>query len=236
MVEFNLLPDVKIQYLNARRLKRIVMSVSVIVGSVSLFIFILLVLFVDVAQKARINDLSNSITSSVGQIKGNTNLDKILTIQNQLQSLPNIETQTPITTRIFTYISQLTPSKATISSLNFDLGQNTATISGGADSINTVNQFVDTLKFTNYKDGTSTGNQAFSTVVLSSFSIATSSSSGSNQSQYSISFNFDPKLFESTENVSLVIPQITTTRSITSQPTDLFKANSGSSTSNQGSN
>ncbi|HEY4963389.1 MAG TPA: PilN domain-containing protein [Candidatus Saccharimonadales bacterium] len=222
MIEFNLLPDVKLEYLKARRLKRLVVSVSIIIGAAALGLFVLLLLFVDVAQKARLSSLTADITSSESQIQGNTNLDKILTIQKQLQTLPAVEASTPVPSKLFGYLSQVTPSKATISSLSVDFTNNSMTVSGSADSLATVNQFVDTLKFSTYSDGSTTGTPAFSTVVLTSFSY--SSAASADPAHYSISFNFDPKLFSSTSNVTLVVPQLTTTRSVTSQPNDLFKA------------
>jgi hypothetical protein len=51
MVEFNLLPDVKMEYLRTKRFEHLVITASFIVGAASLAVFVLLFLFVDVAQK-----------------------------------------------------------------------------------------------------------------------------------------------------------------------------------------
>jgi len=226
MIEFNLLPDVKLEYIKARRLKRLVISAAVLVGGASIGLFILLLLFVDVAQKARINSLSGSILSSEVNLKGNNDLNKILTVQKQLQVLPTIEQTIPVPSRTFGYLSQLVPAKANVSSALVNYTTNSMTVTGSADSLSTVNQFVDTLKFSTYTDGKSTNNPAFNTVVLTSFSYSSAGGTATPAS-YTISFNFDPKLFASTSNVTLVVPQVTSTRSVISQPTDLFKANSG---------
>jgi Tfp pilus assembly protein PilN len=228
MIEFNLLPDVKLEYLKARNIKRIVIFVAVIICTVTVALFIVLLLIVDVAQKVRINNLNTNINSVKTTLTGNTDLNEILTIQHQLQSLPTVEAQVPVASRLFGYINQITPTNATISSLNIDYTANSISISGAADSLATINQFVDTLKFTTYTLGSSTGNQAFNTVILSSFSNGTSGTA--NSAQYTISFNFDPALFNQADKVTLVVPQITTTRSIISQPTGLFKASSTQST------
>jgi hypothetical protein len=219
MIEFNLLPDVKLEYLKARNTKRIVISVSTIIGAVCFGIFILLLLFVDVVQKARIHSLNTNIATKTAALTGNTNLNKILTIQNQLEALPGIQAQVPVNSRLFGYLNQLTPTSATISSLNLTYATSSVSITGAANSLATVNQFVDTLKFTTYTLGSTKGTPAFTNVVLSSFS-----DGGSGSSQYTITFNFDPNLFNEADNVTLVVPQITTTRSIIGQPGGLFKA------------
>jgi Fimbrial assembly protein (PilN) len=147
-----------------------------------------------------------------------------LTVQKQLEAIPTLETQSPTTSRLFGYIAQLTPVNATISTLNISFTAGTVTLTGGADSLATVNTYVDTIKDATYNNLTAKtkNNKAFSSVVLSTFSYA---STASPPAQFSITFNFDPALFNSADNVSLVVPSETATLSILNQPT-VFKANS----------
>jgi hypothetical protein len=171
-----------------------------------------------IIQKNNINNLSNQITSSTQQISSNTNLNKILTIQNQLESLPALDNAKPATTQILPYINQLTPSSATISSVTVNFLKDTASIQGNADNVGTVNTFVDTLKFTNYTIGKNKETNAFSNVVLSAFAENTASAGVG----YTINLSFDPLIFSGTQQATLAVPQIITTRSITQQPADLF--------------
>ena len=218
MIEFNLLPDVKLAYVKTRRLKRLVTSVAVLVVGVVLTILIFLILFVDVAQKKNLRDINGDISTTRTQLQNIPNLDKILTIQNQLQSLPALHDQKPVASRIFSYMSELTPAKATISSVNVDFIKHTLIIGGDADTLSTVNQYTDTLKFTTYSvKGSKAAPKAFSNVVLTSFG---RSSSGTT---YTITTAFEPTIFKETDPVTLSVPKITSTRSITEQPTDLFK-------------
>jgi hypothetical protein len=223
MVEFNLLPDVKMEYLRTKRLEHLVVTTSFIVGAATLAIFVLLFLFVDVAQKLTLNDLTNQINNSSAQLTSNSNLNKVLTVQNQLETLPKLEDQAPKTSRLFGFITQLTPVNTTISTLNLNLTTHAMVITGGADSLATVNTYVDTIKHATYNDTVSkTKNaQAFTNVVLSSFSY---SSTGTPPAQYTINCSFSPTLFKSSANVTLVVPSETATLSILNQPT-LFKAN-----------
>ncbi len=224
MVEFNLLPEVKLQYLRAKKQEHLVLSISIFAGAVSLAIFIFLLVFTGVIQRSTINNLSSQINQSTATLSSNKNLNKILTVQNQLKTLPSLEAQTPVVSRLFNYISQITPPNATISTLSVDFTTDNISVSGGADSLATVNTYIDTLKYATYNNQTNNtkNNQAFNSIDLSSFGYS-SASSGASPAQYSITFNFSPTLFSSTDKVTLVIPNEITTRSIINQP-KLFKA------------
>jgi Tfp pilus assembly protein PilN len=227
MIEFNLLPDVKQQFIKARRTKRLIISVSFIAAAVALFIFIFLLVFVDVFQKARISNLHNQIASSKSQIQGKSNLNEILTIQNQLKTLPSIYGSLPASNRLSNYLTELIPANATISSLSLNYSTNNILISGAADSSATVAQLVDTLKFATYTLNGQGSTPAFSAVAVTSIALNTSATSGSSKTTYALSFNFDPKLFNPSDNTQLVVPSLTTNRSILNQPADLFKSNGG---------
>jgi hypothetical protein len=236
MIQFNLLPDVKQQYLKAQSLKRIVIVFSFLITVIAIVVFVFLLLYVDFVQKQHINSLSTSIQKDSNQLKSNVNLDKILTIQNQLKTIPSLEAQKPVVSRLFTYMTKLTPAAASISNLSVDFTNNTIKIEGSADTLITVNQYVDTLKFTTYSaDNNQSTNQtkAFSNVVLT-FGYTQNNPNGKPVS-YTIDLSFDPIIFSNAHSVSLNIPQITTTRSVLGQPTDLFqKANHPTSSSTGG--
>lgn len=225
MIQFNLLPDVKLEYIKARRLKRTVMISSVAVAGVSVTILILLFSYVNFAQKRHMDNLSNDIKSESKQLQGKQDLNKILTVQNQLGSLSSLHGAKPVTSRTFIYIQQVTPANVTISSLSIDYEKQTMEIKGEADSLAGVNTFVDTLKFTDYQlnetDGegatkTAAPVRSFSSVVLSSFS-------RDEKVAYGITLKFDPVIFKGDSNVSLVVPKQVTTRSLTEKPGDIFQ-------------
>jgi Tfp pilus assembly protein PilN len=221
MIQLNLLPDVKLQYLKVRRTQRLVVSVSTVLIAASLFVFVLLIGTVDVFQKKSLNDLNKDIGTYTNQLQNTPNLNKILTVQNQLQVLTSLHDQKPAASRLFGYLKQLTPSSASISQFNIDYTQNTITITGNAKSLDDVNAFIDTLKFTTYNQSSGSSTNAFTAVVLSQFSRSTSGAT------YTITATFDPAIFDSKNNVKLTVPNIISTRSVVEQPTDLFQNNSG---------
>lgn len=218
MIQFNLLPDVKLEYIKARRSKRMVLMTAIIVAGVALTIFILLFLVVNVYQKQRLNSLNSSIKKNTATLQAIPDLSKILTVQNQLNSLSGLHAEDPAASRLFDYLGQVTPAKVTISDVKADFTSNTINITGNADALSTVNQYVDTLKFTTYSidDGEST-TKAFSDVVLASFA------KGEKDASYQLTFKFDPVIFDNTKQIKLTVPKIISTRSETEKPADLFK-------------
>lgn len=273
MIQLNLLPDVKLEYIKARQKKRLVISVASIASAVFLSIMLALFIYVKVVQNEHLGNLNKDIVAKTKELKEKPDLEKILTIQNQLSSLPQLHDDKFIGSRLFDYLNQLTPNEATISDVIVDLaatsqstaaspttttsdsgGTKTLTIKGNTDSLTVVNKFVDTIKFTGFvvndaekDDGqTSCGFgsfkkqafpgtddktvcRAFSQVVLKSFELNASVSSGEKPVAYEISFMFDPLLFKNIEAASgqqpieLLIPNIVTTRSVTEKPAKLFE-------------
>lgn len=218
MIQFNLLPDVKVQYLKARRQKYLVMLGSTVVIIASVAVLVILGSIVFGLQKKNISDLTNDIESASEELQSTEDLTKILTVQSQLNVLPQLHNDKPVATRVFGYVNQATPEAATIARLLVNFDDNTMSMSGAANSLETVNTFVDTLKFTTYQtEKNDTEKEAFSDVVLTNFGRDASSAT------YTINLSFDPLIFSELEEVTLVVPNIITTRSEIEQPAALFE-------------
>lgn len=233
MIQFNLLPDVKIQYIKARKLKRLISVIAALVTSFAVLVTVLLFFLVSVLQTKHLNDLSKNITTDSKKLQQTQDLDKILTIQSQLQSLPKLHADKPAASRLFSYVSQLTPTNVNMATVNVDFVTNTMTISGSADALSSVNTFVDTLKFAKYQEkdaDASSQKPAFSQVVLSTFG------RDPKEATYTVTTTFDPAIFDNSKETTLIVPSQVTTRSETEKPTSLFKptetpSNSAPSTS-----
>jgi len=201
MIQFNLLPDVKLEYVKTQRTKHLLTLVSFCVSAAGIAILLLAFVSVDVVQKKSLHDLSGDITKYSAQLKDVKDLDKILTVQNQLSTLTSLHDQKPVTSRLFTYISQLTPGHASLNQLSVDFVGNTLSIGGTAPTLDTVSTYTDTLKNTNYTlEGEGKLIPAFSKVVLSAF--------GRDQAgtTFTISCSFDPAIFNVANNITLRVP------------------------------
>ena len=201
MIQFNLLPDVKLEYVKTQRTKRLLTLISIVVSLAGLAILLLSIVSVDVVQKKSLHDLNNDITKYSNQLKSVPDLDKILTVQNQLSTLTNLHNQKPVTSRLFTYIGQVTPSQANLNKLTIDYTAHTLTIGGSAPSLDVVSTYTNTLKNTTYKlTNASNKTHAFTNVVLSSFG------RDDKGATFTINCNFDPAIFDTQNNVTLQVP------------------------------
>ena len=215
MIQFNLLPDIKLEYIKAKRTKRTVMLTSSLVTTVVLALFILLFVTVNVFQKQHMNDISNDIATEKAKLDKYPDLDKILTIQSQLGSITALHETKPVTGRLFVYLPQIVPQAVSLTNLKLDFETSTIELNGSTDSLGNVNKFVDTLKFTQYTNTeTKVKVNAFSEVVLDGFS------KDVDASDFTIKLKFDPYIFDSANSVALNVPEITSSRSVTEKPAD----------------
>lgn len=229
MIQLNLLPDVKMQYIKAQRTKNMVLSTAIIISLASVGLLILLLL-VGGVQKKHISDLNKDIKADTATLQKQPDIEKILTVQNQLQRLTELHESKPAVSNLFVYLNQVTPTQVDITEFTIDFTANTATVTGTADSLSSVNKYVDTLKFTTFTtEENSTPQKAFSDVVLSSFSLSTSGQI-KRAASYTITMAYNPTIFDVTQKVSLSVPKLTTTRSALEKPVEeLFQASPNTS-------
>lgn len=235
MIQLNLLPDVKQEYIKAEQSRRLVLTVSVIVAAVSIGLLVLL-FSAERLQQKHISDLTKDIKSRSAELKSKPEITKILTVQNQLNSLTALHDGKPAASRLFSYLNQVTPTQVDISTFSIDFAQKTVTITGAADDLSSVNKYVDTLKYTTYTtDQSSSNTKAFSDVVLTSFGIA-ATKDGSRPATYTVTLAYDENIFDTTQKTLLVVPSLTTTRASVDNPQDLFKAAPAPATKPAGGN
>lgn len=219
MIQVNLLPKVKLDYIKAKRAKRSATLIALIVGAGSLGIFIFLFFAVNIVQSKYSSDLTKDIKTETNNLQSIEDLNKILTVQNQLSSLSSLHDTKPVTSRLFSYIAKTTPDKVSIAEVEVNFEESLITITGGADSVKTINTYADTLKFTTYKvESAVEEKNAFVSVVLSSFD------TNEEETTYEIKVTFDPAIFAINNNVEFLVPKgKITTRSETEKPKNLFK-------------
>lgn len=228
MIQFNLLPDVKSEYLKISRQKRVIILISIVITVVSLLIVGILFSVVTIVQRNTMDTLDASIKEKTSKLTSNPDINKILTVQNQLNTIQSIHDKKPSADRLFQYVVKITPENVSHEKFSVDFNAQTMTFSGTSKKLEIVNKFVDTLKFTKVKGEKIIGDKieiveernAFSSVVLDSYTVTDSDAA---KSSYSISLKYDPIMFDgSISNIQLVVPNITTTRSVTERPEGLF--------------
>lgn len=219
MIQFNLLPDIKIQYLKAKRQEHAVILASIVAVITAVTVLVLLLAVVYGLQKKTLNDLNTDIKAASEELKSTKDLTKILTVQNQLNALPGLHDEKTVSSRLFDYLSVLTPSDASLSNLTLDVELGTLDLSGSAQSLTAVNKLTDNFKFTQFTTETDTSKKnAFSEVVLASFA------KDAEGTTYNITLKFDPAIFAGADEPTLTVPNIISTRSEVDKPDALFQA------------
>lgn len=225
MLQFNLLPDVKKEYIKAKHQKHIILTTSMVSAGVSILIVVLLFSFVQFGQKTNISDMTEDISAKIEEIRSIEDMDKILTIQSQLESLPALHEAKPESSRVFSYLTQLTPANVKIRSVDIDFENSTMLIEGIAPDLVSINRFADTLKFSKYKavpkptDDSQSELSIEDAEELEPFSsVTTALLRSEDSSTYEINLVFDPVIYDNTQEVVLIIPNIVTTRSTQGKP------------------
>ncbi len=233
MVQFNLLPDIKLEFVKTRRLKYVMVIVSLFVGGIAISVFLFAFLFVNVVQKNTLSNLQDDIQRYSQDLKSEKDLDKILTVQNQLGALTSLHEKKPVTSRLFGYLTQFTPDQASLSKLTVDFSEKTMSLGGSAPSLDAVSIYTDTLKATAYTSGPSvtakslndvcpniSGNQAavpprmvldkdaHCVVPPKAFSEVVLEKFGRDEkgATFTITLKYNPDIFDDTKEIQLIVP------------------------------
>lgn len=231
-LQFNLLPDVKQDYLKAQRSKRTVIGSAMAASGLAIVILIFMIMTVYVINKKKLNDADKDVQKYSQELKAIPNLDKILTVQKQLNTLVGLHQNKHVMSRLYAYLPQVTPINVYMGKVNVDLTTSTLIIDGTTDTQKTINTYVDTLKFTTYKiGGQDTKKKAFTDVKESQFAITDKGAS------YQLTVQFDPVLFSNSQKVELVVPAgLATTRSVINDPSNALFNGETSATRQQNTN
>ena len=155
MIEINLVPDVKLELLKARRQRKLVVSASILVAIVSVGVVALLAVYAFGAQTALEAIADNSIKDESGKLDDIKDLSKTLTIQHQLNELSSLQKDKKVSSRLFDIISVTVPSgenQVRISRLNMDTEANTIDIEAeAANGYEAMEVFKKTLAQTKFQ-------------------------------------------------------------------------------------
>lgn len=207
MIQFNLLPQVKVDYIKTKRLKRTIIGISIL-AIIASVILLVVTFSLKSFQSRHLTNLDKNIAELTAELEATPELNKIISVQNQLNTLPTLYDGRPAVKRLPGYLDQTTPTNVGLTEVGVDFSTNFIEVSGMAENLEAVNRYLDTLKFTGYKiEGSEDTLPAFKDVVVTSFGRSDENAS------FTATFTFDPVIFNGAQNVSLVIPSIVTTRS-----------------------
>lgn len=234
MIQLNLLPDIKKEFINAQRARNTVISGSILTIIVALGVTVLAFLYVFFGQQLQFILVNNDIASQSKTLKGISDLGKYLTVQNQLAALPALHEDKTIYSRLFDYLPTLNPSapnNMTLASLQVDESQNTVLFTGISPTFEALNVFKDTLQNAELSYQAKGASEAIKTKLFPKV-IVESATLGRTNNQLLVNFSirgtYDDGAFAATStNVVLNVPNIQTTQSVLQSPKPVFNSSGG---------
>ncbi len=224
MIQLNLLPDIKKEYINAQKTRALVMSTSIVVTLVAVGLSVLLFVYVTFLQQLQITLATNDIKSKEQQLNGVQDLSKYLTIQNQLAALPDLHANKGVYSRLLSFLPVLnpnSPNNVALSRLQLASNDKSVVFTGTTASFESLNVFVDTLRNAQvtYKDssGQQETSKMFETVFVQNSAI--DKSNGKSNVSFTVQVTYVDAVFDAhnTEPAASV-PNIKTSQSVTESP------------------
>lgn len=149
MIRLNMLPEVKREYIRARKLQAKVISIAILASIVAGGLILLLTLWVYGAQTLQKNGLTDSINKNMKSLKAVKDIDKYVAIQNQLANIDSLHDSKSVYSRLFTVLPKLNPAapnSVRLNSFGIDGPTKTATFEGQTASFTALQTFRDTLQ------------------------------------------------------------------------------------------
>lgn len=235
MIEINLLPNVKRELLKTRAMRNRVISISFLVGGASITAVVVLALILgsQIAAEAIQNGVIKDRNDKLMAVE---DLNKVVTIQNQLTKINEQHSGKKINSRIFdvvTAVNPVAPNNVSFSDIKVNPESKTITLEGSA-----VNGYsaLETLKKTilNTKVQTTDGDKSSEVSLTKEIKDGDTSfgenSEGKKVLQFSFSFEYAEELLAPANNgtVSVLTPtgKVDVTDSRQGIPDSLFKSNS----------
>ncbi len=223
MIELNLLPDVKQEFIRAQRLKRVIISLMVLISAGAIGVVVLIGFYVYIAQPVRGRFVDGDIKKYSEQLKKNKNLTRDLTIQNQLATVTKLHQDKGVYDRLIDFLKTLNPvepNNISITKARLDSTTGLLSIEASASNYQAIAVFNDTLKnaslsYTDNETNESKKVPLFSTVQITETSLG-QDSAGAQVAAFKVALIYDPNAFSwNIRNPVVIVPSENTTPSAT---------------------
>lgn len=212
MIEINLVPDIKIEYLRSQHLRARVIAMSVLVSLAAVGVVVALAMYLGTQAIRNAFDDSQIKAGAAKLNSNNPDLTKLVTIQNQLNVLSDLNNGKQVTSRLFDLLGAINPpapsaNHITVSSVNLDPTSTAITIEGTASGFNGADGFKKTILNTNvqYTQNNQTATLPLSNTVTVSNTSLGADDSGKTVLRFTMMFTYPAQLFSN--DVANVIVQ-----------------------------
>lgn len=230
MIEINLIPDVKREFIHAQKMRNVAITVAVLVGAAAAAIVVILGLLLG-AQALHESLARGQVKDQFKQLQSIDNIDNVLTIQNQLSKISSINDKKTIDSRLFDVlgaISPAAPNDIKISNVQLNPTDKIMTIEGlapnGFAATETFRKTILNTKLESTLDGQVTTVPLSEAVTLGETSYG-EETDGSKVLRFTLSFTYPDGLFDnSLKQLRIITPTsaIDVTDSRTRVPESLF--------------
>lgn len=228
MIQLNLLPDVKKEFLRAQRARRRTITLAILATIVAAGLTVLFAFYVYGVQSVILYTQTEDIKKKSAELSGIKDIDKYLAIQNQLANLSDLHDNKVNMSRLMTFLPSLNPAppkNVKLSNVDVSTADKTIMFKGSVGDYGALTTFKDTLKNAEFKYGSGndvTTSKLFSNVAVESATLET----GAGVS-FSIVATYDEAAFmQKNNNVTVQVPNIETTQSVIGTPQALFNGGS----------
>lgn len=226
MVELNLLPDVKREFVRAQRTRRQVIALMVLVGIVAIGLVVAVAIYVYGIQLARNAILDGNIENNATELANVEDIDDYLTIQNQLSVLPDLHAEKHEFVRLFDFLPTLNPAAPNnirISQLAVSAEMGTVTINAQARDYQAVTIFENTIENAELvyrlEDAEEQQRESFIEEIIMSEVGLSEDASGNRIVTFTATLIYNPMAFSrDARDVRLAVPTRNTTQSAEGVP------------------
>lgn len=212
MIQINLIPDVKMELLKARKMRTMVTSISIIVAIAAGAVVALLAMYVFGAQALVQLNTDNAITTEYDKLSKVEDLSKTLTIQSQLSEISSQHANKKYTARAFDFLSTTVPegkNAITINRFNLNTEDNLITIEASAkNGYEAFEVFKKTLEKTKFQF-TEDGEEQISVAIAENISQGESrrgeDSEGNRILRFTVSFEYPDELLSASSKQGKIV-------------------------------
>ena len=226
MIQLNLLPDVKKEFLRAEHARRRTITLAILATIVAAGATVLFAFYVYGIQSVVLFAQTDDIKKKSADLSNIKDIDKYLAIQNQLANLSELHDNKVNMSRLLIFLPSLNPAppkNVKLTNLEVSTVEKTIVFRGNVADYAALTTFKDTLKNSefSYSSGSddATTSKLFSNVTIESANL---------QAGTGVSFNaiatYDEAAFlQKNTNVTVKVPNIETTQSVVGTPQPIFE-------------
>lgn len=230
MIEINLIPDVKQEFIRAQKVRNTAITFSVLIGMAAGGVVVVLALILG-AQSLHESIVRQEIKKQYNTLSSVENIDNVLTIQHQLSKISTMHNNKSMDSRIFDVIAAINPpapNDAKISNVRIDPSKSLLTIEGSAvngyAATETLRKTILNTQMESVDDGKTVTIPLTSEVSIGETSYG-ESSDGGRVLRFVISFVYPDGMFDNTiQSFRIVTPtqRIDVTDSRSRVPQSIF--------------